>query len=149
MSVVAKFYVTNVERPEGSSTASKIDLAPVCRGVENSSWASATPGGSLTLWSLNDNATDYFERGQEYEIHFLQVAKPEPGDGHSVRAIKTKYGSYICATCGGAPQFDIIKYRYDNVPMEELDWTKHTEIYAANVTSLPGALDPTSSTSEG
>jgi len=130
MSVVAKFYVTNVERPEGSSTASKIDLQPVCRGIENAGWASATPGGSITLWSLNDNATDYFERGQEYEIHFLQVAKPTPGDGHSVRAIKTKYGSYICATCGGSPNFKN-DARWDTATLDDLDWTKHTEIYSA------------------
>lgn len=131
MSVVAKFYVTNVERPEGSSTASKIDFQAVCRGIENAGWASATPGGNITLWSLNDNATDYFERGKEYELHFIEVAKPAPGDGHNARPVKTKYGSYICATCGASPQWDTFKYDWSTVPLEELDWTKHTEIYSA------------------
>lgn len=135
MSVVAKFYVTNVDRTEGSSTASKIDLQPVCRGIENAGWASATPGGSMTLWSLNDNATEYFEKGVEYEIHFLRVAKPAPGDGHVARPVKTKYNSYICATCGGSPGWDVTKYDYATVPLEELDWTKHDEIYSPDTTS--------------
>lgn len=132
MSVVAKFYVSNVERPEGSSTASKIDMQAVCRGIENSGWASATPGGNMTLWSLNDNATDYFERGCEYEIHFVKVAKPTPGDGHTTRPIKTKYGSYICATCGGAPSWDNTKYDWSTVPMEDLDWSTHDAMYSAS-----------------
>ena len=130
MSVVAKFYVSNVDVTEGSSTASKIDLSPVCRGVENAGWSSATPGGSMTLWSLNDDATEYFEKGVEYEIHFLRVEKPAPGDGHNARPIKTKYGSYCCMTCGGYPA---IKegVRYDDATLEDLDWTKHVEIYSA------------------
>jgi hypothetical protein len=137
MSVVAKFYVSNVERPEGSSTASKIDMQAVCRGVENAAWASATPGGNMTLWSLNDNATEYFERGCEYEIHFLKVAKPEPGDGHKARPVKSKYGQYVCATCGAIPQCEKARdnnWQWNGITTEDLDWTHHDEMYSPSPT---------------
>jgi hypothetical protein len=134
MSVVAKFFVQSVEKTEGASTASKINLGAVCRGVENAGWASATPAGNMTIWSLNEYATDYFEQGAEYEITLTKVAKPMPGDRHPAVAIKTKYGSYICQTCGGVPQWDSAKFDWQTVPLSDLDWTMHDTVYSPSPT---------------
>lgn len=130
MSVAAKFYVQSVEKTEGSSTASKITLGAVCRGIENSGWASATPAGNIVLWSLNDAATEQFVQGEEYLIHFTRSPKPAPGDGHKPDPVKTKYGSIVCATCGGTPSWDTTKYDWSTVTVDAVDWTQHDAVFS-------------------
>lgn len=99
MSVRAKFYVSKVETFE-NSTASQIYLNAVCRGVENAMWAQATPAGSIQMSVKNDLATEQFVQGEEYEVTFRRVAKPAPGDGHSIIEAVNSYGGIICETCG-------------------------------------------------
>lgn len=106
MLVVGKFYVGNI-KPRDGATAAQIQLYAVCRGVENSSWAAATPTGSIQMAILNDAAAEQFEQGCEYEVTFRKVAKPMPGDGHQVSPVKTKHDYVICGTCGAYPQLDV------------------------------------------
>ena len=82
MAVIGKFYVQTVERNEDTPTASRVQLGAVCRGPQNRQWCSATPWGSIEMGVLNEAATKYFIEGEEYEVTFRHVAKPQPGDGH-------------------------------------------------------------------
>ena len=99
--VKAKFYVTNVEAPEGA-TAAKVSLSAVCRGVENSLWAQATPCGTITMHVKNDAAFEQFEKYAEYEVLFRKVAKPTPGDGHDPIPAANMHGQVVCEFCGMA-----------------------------------------------
>lgn len=99
MIIRAKFYVSNLVAGEGS-TASQVSMHPVCRGVENSLWAQATPSGSIMMNVKNDGAFEQFEQGAEYEVTFRKVAKPTPGDGHAVVRAVNMYGGIVCETCG-------------------------------------------------
>lgn len=99
MSVIAKFFVQNVERYENSPSAAKIEMGAVCRGAENASWASATPWGSIVLGTLNEKADAYFEKGAEYLVTFERVNPPKAGDGHDPIPVD-KYGYISCAFCG-------------------------------------------------
>jgi len=99
MSVIGKFYVTDVNTYPGA-TASDVRLGAVCRGVENALWSAATPSGSIQMNILNDAATAQFEKGAEYLVTFTKVAKPEPHDGHTVQPVTAKHGALVCATCG-------------------------------------------------
>ena len=128
MSVVARFYVSNIqEPPEGTSTAAQVSLGAVCRGAANSAWASATPCGNIQMWIRNDKATEYFERGKEYEVTFTEVTPPKQGDGHSVSAYRNDSGYLTCGICGHWPQGQ------DRPHMEaaDLDWSKHDEHFKA------------------
>lgn len=128
MSVVAKFFVQKVERYDNQPSASSIKLGAVCRGRENRQWASATPWGEITLGTLNDKATEYFEEGQEYLVHFTKVAKPAPGDGHAPIPAPS-WGQddvelaewVVCEFCGFSLQ------RKDG----ELDWSEHEALYSS------------------
>lgn len=102
MPVKAKFYVGKIDARDGA-TGATVHLGAVCRGIENSSWAAATPSGSIQMTILNDLATEYFEQGAEYEVTFVKAAKPMPGDGHQVDPVKAKHGYTICGTCGAYP----------------------------------------------
>lgn len=99
MSVVAKFYVADIETFPNSDNA-RISMYPVCRGVENASWASATPSGNLIMNVLNVYATAQFEKGAEYYIRFEKAVKPLPGDGHQIVPVTDKYGHQLCEVCG-------------------------------------------------
>lgn len=99
MSVRAKFYVSNLENPEGAAAA-QVQLHAVCRGVENAMWAQATPAGSITMHVKNDPAFEQFEKGAEYEVTFRKVAKPAPGDGHAIVPAANMHGGVVCEVCG-------------------------------------------------
>lgn len=101
MSVRAKFFVSKVDQPEGA-TAAQVHLGAVCRGVENSMWAQFTPAGNISMSIKNDLATEQFRVGEEYEVVFRRVAKPAPGDGHSIVEAVTPSGQIVCETCGHA-----------------------------------------------
>ena len=64
--VRAKFAVTYL--PEGSTD---VHLSPVYSGSEeNKQFYKSTPGGSISLNVLNEDARKYFEQGKEYYIDF-------------------------------------------------------------------------------
>ena len=118
MSVSAKFYVSKIE-------GQQVNMYPVCRGVENRQWASATPGGNLLMVISNPDALAQFTAGEEYEVLFTHAAKPLPGDGHQVRAIEQTAQTdgktyYVCETCGSYASLS-----EDGTP----DWTRHEEIF--------------------
>lgn len=99
MSVRAKFFVSKVDQPEGA-TAAQVHLGAVCRGIENSMWAQFTPAGSIQMSIKNDLATEQFQQGDEYEVTFRKVTKPQPGDGHPIVRAVTPKGEVVCETCG-------------------------------------------------
>lgn len=90
MTVSARFFVSSVERPDGQP-AGRVYLGAVCRGAHNREWASATPGGNITMTIRNGAALDQFVQGEEYEVLFRQVEKPRPGDGHPFAPERTAY----------------------------------------------------------
>lgn len=99
MPVRAKFFVSKLENPEGA-TAAQVGLTAVCRGVENAMWAQATPSGYIQMSVLNTPAFEQFEKGAEYEVTFVKVAKPTPGDGHPIKKAVDQHGRIVCETCG-------------------------------------------------
>jgi hypothetical protein len=69
MSVRAKFRVTSVTRME--SEASRVTLAPVTSGSEeNKAFYKWTPGGSISLETINTEASKQFEPGKEFFVDF-------------------------------------------------------------------------------
>ena len=128
MAVSSKWYVTNVD---GQS----VTLQPVCRGIENREWASATPGGSMTMYISNPAALTQFVKGQEYTALFEHAPKPAPGDGHPVEVVEQvgwnpKTGAndrtyYVCGTCGSYASMS-----EDGTP----DWSKHEELFGSSKT---------------
>lgn len=129
MSVKAKFFVQSVQRTEGSSTADRVTLGAVCRGVENALWSQYTPSGTITMGVLNEAATAQFVEGEEYEVTFTRVKRPQRGDGHEVVETRDKHGNWLCETCGAHPSWDVAEHGYQNVPREALDWSTHQQIY--------------------
>lgn len=127
MSVVGKFFVSEIVTHEGSPTADRVKLGAVCRGAQNAKWASATPWGTIEMGVLNDAATGYFEKGAEYEVTFTRVAKPEPHDGHEPQPEYTGWmdrskPANMCGFCG----------MYATTAEDgSLDWSAHQEHYGA------------------
>lgn len=120
MTVSAKFYVSKVE-------GQQVSMYPVCRGVENREWASATPGGNLMMSISNPEALAQFTAGEEYSLTFTHAPKPVPGDGHSVQVIEQTGGwdgktYYVCQTCGSYASLS-----EDGTP----DWSRHEEIFSS------------------
>jgi hypothetical protein len=123
MSVSSKWYVTKVE-------GQQVTLFPVCRGVENREWASATPAGSMTMYITNEAALSQFIVGEEYLTRFDFAAKPKPGDGHPVDVVeqagwnpqtgKNDKVYWVCGTCGSYASLND-----DGTP----NWSKHEEMF--------------------
>lgn len=125
MAVSSKWYVS---RPVENGV---VYLSPVCRGIENREWASATPGGEARMVIQNAAALAQFEYGKEYEAVWVEVAKPEPHDGHPLNPVTLTGGwnpatgkndrtYYSCGTCGM-----YARLADDGTP----DWTAHEEHY--------------------
>ena len=119
MSVSSKWYVTKIE-------GQQVTLSPVCRGIENREWASATPGGSMTMWITNEAALAQFVLHEEYEFVSEHRPRPSAGDGHPVDQYED-HPSYdpsktlfICKTCGSYASLNP-----DGTP----DWSKHDETF--------------------
>jgi hypothetical protein len=115
--VSSKWYVT---KKEGQS----VWLSPVCRGIENREWASATPGGSMQMYISNEAALGQFEVGQEW-VGLLDLSpKPALGDGHPVDhyedhpAYDPSKTIHLCRTCGSYAALN-----EDGSP----DWSMHDE----------------------
>lgn len=83
MAVRAKFFVQRVTKHahylSGNwatpAPAGEVVMAPVTRGEHNKEWASATPGGQITL-TVHGDAFTWFEQrlGQELDIVFSEAA---------------------------------------------------------------------------
>lgn len=55
-----------------------LHFSPVYAGSqENEEFFSATPGGQIGLYIVNDKALQQFEQGQEYYIDFTPAARLE------------------------------------------------------------------------
>lgn len=81
--VRAKFTCINKEGPReinqwltdlgrsGVRSVYDISLLPVSSGsLENTQFYASTPGGSITLSTVNPEAAEMFERGKEYYVEF-------------------------------------------------------------------------------
>jgi hypothetical protein len=118
MSVSSKWYVSR--QIEGGN----VWLTPVCRGIENREWATATPAGSMQMFIQNEAALAQFEYGKEYEVVFREVPKPLPHDGHPVMLIEnTGFGDKVYYTCGVCGSY--ARLNEDGTP----DWSAHDEMY--------------------
>lgn len=66
MNVRAKFVCSFVDQ-----TTKTIYMGPVYSGSEeNKQFFAATPGGNITLYTVNPAALDAFKPGQEYYVDF-------------------------------------------------------------------------------
>jgi hypothetical protein len=71
MNVRAKFKVTKVELSEGGAA---VELTPVTGGSsENEKFYKYTPGGSITLRTINREAAAQFEPGREMYVDFVSA----------------------------------------------------------------------------
>lgn len=116
MPVSSKWYVSRIE-------GQLVSLHPVCRGVENREWATATPGGQMSMVIQNEAALQQFTVGEEYEAVFVHKPKPAPHDGHKVQVVEqSAYGKtvYLCGVCGSYARLS---------PDGGPDWTAHEEHY--------------------
>lgn len=78
--VRAKFYVETVQPNEdGSGT---IRLRPVYDGSEeNKAFYKYTPGGEITLSTINPQAVEAFEVGAQFYVDFTPAVDPVPPNG--------------------------------------------------------------------
>lgn len=79
MSVRAKFVCNDVSPdPQVPGGARQIQLSPVYTGSEeNKAFFQSSPGGSISLWCTNPNATKQFEMGKEYYVDFIPAVGPD------------------------------------------------------------------------
>ena len=72
MSVLARFYVSEVTRRSYDPQAASVTLQAVARGPENKEWASATPTGQITLTIKNSPAAEFFiaRLGKDVTVRF-------------------------------------------------------------------------------
>jgi hypothetical protein len=128
MTVVGKFFVSEIVRHDGAPTADRVKLGAVCRGRENRQWASATPWGTIEMGILNDAATEQFEQGAEYLVTFQKVPKPAPHDGHEpipapgFGHVTVEEAQYVmCEFCGVNAKKD--------PDTGALDWSDHEKAF--------------------
>lgn len=75
MSVRAKFRVTE-KTPAGGDNGTRVALAPVVDGSEeNKEFYRWTPGGSITLDTINDAAAAQFDVGAEFYVDFTKAGE--------------------------------------------------------------------------
>jgi hypothetical protein len=77
MSVVAKFFVSEISRYAHNLDQIAVKMTPVSRGEENKEWSKYTPSGGIQLNILNAKAAEQFVLGEEYLITFEHTPKPE------------------------------------------------------------------------
>lgn len=72
MSVVARFYVSQITRFAHNAGQAQVTLQAVSRGPENKTWAAATPIGKVEMTIGNEKAAKWFaERlGKDIAITF-------------------------------------------------------------------------------
>jgi len=72
MSVLARFYVSEVTRRSYDPGAATVVLQAVGRGPENKEWAAATPNGQISLTIKNSPAAEFFAArlGQDVSVRF-------------------------------------------------------------------------------
>jgi hypothetical protein len=72
MSVIARFYVSEVSRKAYDRGAVVVGLQAVSRGPENKEWAAATPHANLTMTIKNGPAAEFFANrlGQDIAVRF-------------------------------------------------------------------------------
>lgn len=74
MSVRAKFYVQSKKKFDGDN-GTRVVLSPVIDGSEeNREFYRLTPGGSITLDTINDSAAEQFSEGAEFYVDFTRAS---------------------------------------------------------------------------
>lgn len=78
MSVVARFYVSEITRRAYDPGAVQVTMQAVGRGEENKAWASATPSGQVTMAIKNGDAAAFFgdRLGKDVTIKFEAADEP-------------------------------------------------------------------------
>lgn len=113
--VRAKFYVAACEAVAASSSQpgpqGNVKLKAVSRGAENSSWASATPSGELTMYVSNPAGFAWMQSrlGKEVYLDFSDVDPSiyDPSNHefvvHPYKGVEGMESYYTsrCAQCGG------------------------------------------------
>jgi hypothetical protein len=119
MAVVARFYVQTVTKKAFNTGALNVILAPVTRGQENKSWASATPSGRIELTIQNESAAKWFDDRLAKEVAITFEDRPE-----------------ICALCpdeveaqGPNVGHDVQQYHVDKVPSLKLGQAVHARCF--------------------
>lgn len=83
MTVRAKFRVSTISKttqPDGVET-STVSLSAVCSGSEeNEKFFKYTPGGSISLSTINPEAASQFEEGKEYYVDFTFAQEAAPAE---------------------------------------------------------------------
>lgn len=83
MAVRACFFVESITRRVGSQGAADVTLKAATAGERGKEWSRWTPSGELTLRSMSDGATEFFERvmdrakvgGQKPEVYLtIEIA---------------------------------------------------------------------------
>lgn len=84
MSVIAKFLCTGVEKNKYYKNDPKFIYNVKLRAVydsdpnsENAKFFAATPNGDINLGTVNEEAAEMFEPGEDYEVTFKKAAKSE------------------------------------------------------------------------
>jgi len=113
--VRAKFFVSACEAVAASANQpgpqGNVTLKAVSRGAENSSWASATPTGTLTMYVSNPSGFAWMQSrlGKEVYMDFTDVDPSiyDPTNHefieHPYKGVEgmTSYYTERCAQCGG------------------------------------------------
>lgn len=72
--VRAKFKVTGKERIQEGDDGMTIQLHPVYTGsLENQEFYKWTPGGNISMSTVNAKAAEYFVVGREYYVDFTEA----------------------------------------------------------------------------
>lgn len=75
MSVRAKFRVNHIEQ---SGSGKSIVLHPVYSdSEENKAFFQSTPGGTISLYCVNERANEQFALGKEFYIDFTPATAPD------------------------------------------------------------------------
>lgn len=97
--VRAKFYVSSVGpgsiTSDGETTEGKtIVLSPVTSGSkENEEFYKMTPGGSIQLSTINDEAAAQFIPGKEYYVEFIAAEQTEAAQAETEVSAETTEGN--------------------------------------------------------
>ena len=123
MTTRAKFYVSGLTLLPGQDAGIELNLTAVCRGDRNSSWAAATPSGTMKMVVQNPTAVAWWDRfmrearetGKQPEV-FIDIYPATDGwagDGHKfVEGVPshTGYGKDTCGECGSTRDGDTYEY---------------------------------------
>lgn len=137
MKTRAKFYVAGVNLLPGKDSGVEVTLSAVSRGDRNTSWAKATPVGSMKMTINNPAAAQAWidfqtaarNTGKSPEL-FIDIYPSEdgwPGDGHAFRLADVPEGTYGYNTCGecSMPKDGFVKEYIEGKGQVDTDMAYH------------------------